>query len=57
MNHEALTLLLTRESVGPKYLVEPAPGEDELRQMVEAALHAQDHAGLVPFRFPPRRQG
>lgn len=51
MNHEALTLLLTRASVGPKYLVEPAPGEDELRQMVEAALHAPDHAGLVPFRF------
>ena len=51
MNEEGLRLLLSRVSVGPKHLAEPAPDEDQLRLMVEAALHAPDHAGLVPFRF------
>lgn len=51
MNDEGLKLLLTRGSVGPKHLMEPGPDEDQLRLMVEAALHAPDHAGLVPFRF------
>lgn len=51
VNDEGLKLLLTRGSVGPKHLVEPGPDEDQLRLMVEAALHAPDHAGLVPFRF------
>lgn len=43
--------LLTRYSVGPKHLADPAPSLDELRRMTEAALRAPDHAGLVPFRF------
>ena len=51
MNDEALKLLLTRASVGPKYLIEPGPDDGHLRLMVDAALHAPDHAGLVPFRF------
>ena len=51
MNEEGLRLLLSRVSVGPKHLVEPAPDEDQLRLMVEPALHAPDHEGLVPFRF------
>jgi nitroreductase len=51
MNDEALKLLLTRASVGPKYLIEPGPDDTHLRLMVDAALHAPDHAGLVPFRF------
>lgn len=51
MNQAALDLLLTRTSFGPKHLVEPGPDDAQLRQMVEAALHAPDHGELVPFRF------
>lgn len=43
--------LLSRYSVGGKYLSEPAPTLDELRQMADAALRAPDHAGLTPYRF------
>lgn len=43
--------LLGRYSLGIKYLAEPGPGDAELRLMAQAALHAPDHAGLVPFRF------
>lgn len=46
-----LALLLARQSVGIKHLVEPGPGEAELRRMADAALRAPDHGGLVPFRF------
>lgn len=48
---DPLAGLLTRFSVGPKHLAEPAPSPDELLRMTEAALRAPDHAGLVPFRF------
>jgi nitroreductase len=47
----ALSMLLSRHSLGGKHLGEPAPGDDALRRMAEAALRAPDHAGLVPFRF------
>jgi len=48
---DALTALCTRHSVGPKQLVEPGPSDAQLAQMVQAALHASDHAELVPFRL------
>ena len=51
MNDQALKLLLTRASVGPKYLIEPGPDDAALATMTEAALHAPDHSALVPFRF------
>lgn len=47
----ALAQLLSRQSVGIKHLVEPGPGDVQLRRMIEASLRAPDHAGLVPFRF------
>jgi nitroreductase len=47
----ALQALLSRQSVGIKHLQEPGPGDEELQRLVEAALRAPDHAGLVPFRF------
>ena len=50
-NAPALRSLLTRQSVGIKHLVEPGPDDAALRAMADAALHAPDHAGLVPFRF------
>lgn len=48
---DAMTLLHSRASVGPKHLVEPGPDEAQLRLMLEAALHAPDHGELVPYRF------
>jgi len=47
----ALDLLLSRHSLGGKHLAEPGPDDAQLRLMAEAALHAPDHAELVPFRF------
>lgn len=47
----AIERLLSRHSQGIKHLVEPGPDAAALRLMVQAALRAPDHAGLVPFRF------
>ena len=47
----SLDALLGRHSVGPKHLVEPGPSDEQLALMVQAALHAPDHAELVPYRF------
>ncbi len=46
-----LAALLSRQSVGAKHLADPGPDATQLRLMADAALHAPDHAGLVPFRF------
>lgn len=48
---DLLAALADRHSVGPKYLAEPAPGDDEIARAVAIALRAPDHAGLRPFRF------
>jgi nitroreductase len=48
---DVLQYLLSRYSVGPKHLREPAPGAQELRTAALAALRAPDHKHLVPFRF------
>lgn len=53
----ALELLLTRHSVGPKYLSAPGPTDDELRMVFAAALRAPDHGKLIPFRFVVIRDG
>jgi nitroreductase len=50
-NRNLLELLARRHSVGPKYLVEPAPSEAELLQAACVALRAPDHGALRPFRF------
>jgi len=47
----ALQMLLSRQSVGAKHLVEPGPDDEALRTMCDAALRAPDHGALVPFRF------
>ncbi len=52
MNPEPLLQsLLGRYSIGPKHLVEPGPGDEQLALMTAAALRAPDHAELVPYRF------
>lgn len=48
---DAMKLLLTRHSVGPKHLVLPAPTEEQVWLAVGAALRAPDHQTLLPFRF------
>jgi len=49
--NEALERLLTRHSVGPKHLVAPGPGHDQLWLAALAALRGPDHQKLIPFRF------
>jgi nitroreductase len=51
MNAPLLEGLLSRYSLGIKYLAEPGPDDAQLRTMVAAALHAPDHERLVPYRF------
>lgn len=48
---ESIALLLSRCSVGTKYLAEPGPNDEQLLQIVEAALRAPDHGQLMPFRL------
>lgn len=47
----ALELLTTRYSVGPKYLTAPGPSDEQLQVAFAAALRAPDHDKLIPFRF------
>ncbi|WP_431275550.1 nitroreductase family protein [Variovorax ureilyticus] len=55
---DALTLaeqrladLLSRQSISPKRLRAPGPDADELEAIVQAALRAPDHGGLMPWRL------
>ncbi len=47
----AFTLVRSRQTILPKRLVEPGPGEAQLARIVEAAAAAPDHAQLLPWRF------
>lgn len=46
----ALEHLLGRYSLGIKHLTEPGPDDEALQRIVEVALRAPDHGGLVPWR-------
>ncbi|WOT03846.1 NAD(P)H nitroreductase [Shewanella youngdeokensis] len=46
---DALTLLLTRQST-PR-LIAPAPTEEQLTNILNAAIRVPDHAGLTPWEF------
>ncbi|HWH74811.1 MAG TPA: nitroreductase family protein [Methylibium sp.] len=48
---DALELLALRYSVGPKFLVSPAPTPAQWRRAAALAQRAPDHDGLRPFRF------
>lgn len=48
---DVLAFLAGRYSLGPKYLVEPAPSRAELQQAAAVSLRAPDHRQLRPFRF------
>ncbi|MEE4246763.1 MAG: nitroreductase family protein [Kangiellaceae bacterium] len=45
----AIELLLTRTSCSK--LTTPAPSNDEMGEVVQAALRAPDHASLSPYKF------
>lgn len=47
---QQLSGLLSRHSTGPRWLVEPAPSQDELQQAIACALRAPDHGQFVPWR-------
>lgn len=46
----ALQALLSRHSVGPRWLTGPAPSAQQLEQAVACALRAPDHGQLIPWR-------
>ncbi len=46
-----LEFLQNRTSIPAKLLQDPAPGKNEIRQMIKAALAAPDHAALRPWKF------
>lgn len=48
---QALELLHQRASIPAKLLSEPAPNPQQLKQIIQAALTAPDHAGLHPWHF------
>ena len=43
--------LLERYSTPAKILVEPAPDDEQLRQILKLAMFAPDHGRLCPYRF------
>lgn len=47
---QALSALLTRHSVGPRWLVQPGPSTQELLLATQAALRAPDHGRMIPWR-------
>jgi len=42
--------LLTRHSIGTRWMVEPGPTPAQIRLAIGAALRAPDHGGLRPWR-------
>jgi nitroreductase len=49
MSLTSVQSLATRRSV--KFVSGPGPSQDELDQILQAAMSAPDHGGLVPWRF------
>jgi len=48
---ETMQTLISRNSVPPKLLSEPAPNEDTLREILATAVRAPDHGAIQPWRF------
>ncbi|HEX7025966.1 MAG TPA: nitroreductase [Gammaproteobacteria bacterium] len=51
INQSLLDGLLERVSIPANLLEAPAPSDEDLKTMINAALTAPDHAGLRPWRF------
>jgi nitroreductase len=48
---DAIEALMSRVSIPPKLLVEPAPEGESLDEIMETAMRAPDHGALQPWRF------
>ena len=48
---DAIEALMSRVSIPPKLLVEPAPAGDTLDEIFAAAMRAPDHGAIQPWRF------
>lgn len=48
---DELSFLTEHISIPAKDLGDPAPSQQELEQILQAAMSAPDHGGLAPFRF------
>ena len=48
---EALETIITRQSVAPAFLAEPAPEGERLERILAAGASAPDHGRLRPWRF------
>ncbi len=48
---DPLAALLSRHSLGAKYLADPAPDDAALQRMLQVALRAPDHGALLPWRL------
>jgi len=46
-----LAALLGRHSIGPRWMVAPGPGDDQLALAVQAALRAPNHGRMRPWRM------
>ena len=46
-----LASLLSRHSIGPRWMVAPGPSEEQLAQAVQAAMRAPNHGRLRPWRM------
>lgn len=51
INHSLLSGLLERVSIPANLLEAPAPSDEDLQTMINAAVTAPDHGGLRPWRF------
>ena len=49
-HNAALAALLSRHSLGPRWMVAPGPNDEELKLAVQAALRAPNHGRLEPWR-------
>jgi len=47
----AYSLLATRRSAKPRDIVAPGPDDDQLHQILSAAIRTPDHGKLAPWRF------
>ena len=48
---EAIDLLLSRRSVPGMYLADPAPSDEDLQKIMQAAIRVPDHGKLGPWRL------
>ncbi|MCH7881962.1 MAG: nitroreductase [Proteobacteria bacterium] len=52
-----LLQLLTRHSTPAKALIDPAPDDEQLKQILKIAMSAPDHGRIQPYRFITIRDG